>query len=142
MAISRNAILDALTARLATIPDLKECSRVLKMPDDAAQPAIYVACIEQATTKNPGCPFVWQLGAELYVYNKDANAAGAGPGLHALMDAIEAKLERQRDEDSIELTTTLGGLVYTTNIQSLVVDEGHFTPQGVAVLKVQITATA
>lgn len=153
MALSRQAIWDALQTRLATIPGLQTVSQQLRVFTDvppSEQPAIYIQPGQQVANNTPGHPASWTLQADVVVYVYEDTDTGPTATLQGLLDSIESRLEAQPGEQNPTgakfnrngYATTLGGLVSAARITKIDTDEGALGPQAVAVIAVEIQTVA
>ena len=153
MALNREEIYQALLNRLKTVPGFVTCSRQWKVWDDVApveQPAIFLPHGNESVTQVKGLPPAWRLTPVLWIYcrtDQDPDLPG-GTTLAQLVQAVEAALERQPDEQGgyalpDTFGTTLGGLVAHCWIEGpIVTDEGILGGQAVAQIPLEILATA
>lgn len=153
MALDREAIYSALAARLQGVPGIVTFSRVWQHWDDVPplkQPALFMPQGNETPTNAKGQPPAWRLTPALYIYaRRDTNPdASRATNLNALLQAVEAALERQPDEVAPfggpeEWFTTLGGLVSYCRIGGTIeTDEGIMGGQAVAVVPLDILATS
>ncbi len=153
MALNRESIYQALQARLETVPGFVTFSRQWKIWDDvprSEQPALFLPHGNEAPVQQRGLPPAWRLQPTLWVYARTDQDPTAAPGttLATLVQAIEAALERQPDEQggyakADSYGTTLGGLVSHCWIAGpIVTDEGILGGQAVAQIPLDILATS
>jgi hypothetical protein len=132
MAINRNAILDALVARLSTVmrpglpPEFSTpipVTRELKVFAPEEFPVAHVYLQSQAAT--PGPRTTWSLGVVVELATRSEGLRGAAmTEFLDLLDAIEKRLEAEPLEPRSHeggIATTLDGLVAYARI------EGDFT---------------
>ena len=139
--IQREAIYSALASKLEAIPGIKTFSRKLLLWSDvpaAEQPALFMACANQTVVRAAkGLSSVHHLPVKLYLYVSTAGDPKAAPSilLNELLDAIEAALEPDTDEE----TQTLGGLVSHCWINGdIETDESLLGDQAIAIIPLDI----
>jgi hypothetical protein len=144
--MNRNAIFEALYARLTAIQGLISSSRrvnylITVPPSD--QPAMAIESIEDAITAEPGRPNRVSLRYNVYVVAFDDGPNGPLPTVRDLIDRIEAALAVQPNETPRSGNhTTLGNTVVAARIYGNIrfnVDPDQ-SEQGGAVIPVEVVA--
>jgi hypothetical protein len=103
------------------------------------QPALFLDLVEQLADSQPASPTKWTLSIDVVVYVNESTDNGPTDTMLGLIDAIEAKLERQPDEVGPGFHTNLGGLVHTVRINGAInTDLGAFGPQAVAIIPLEV----
>lgn len=148
MAVDREAIYTALSARLATaLSGSATFSRRVKhwsQVDAAQQPYICIGQGDEAGEGMTGLPTKWRLHATVYVYVHDTSDAGPAARLNSLVTSVERALEWQVGDTRSKPGSTgnLGGLVEMVRVTSVETDEGALGDQGVCVLGLEILTHA
>lgn len=140
--MNREAIYQALFAKLAAVPGLKTTSRKLRHWSDvqaSEQPALFQAQKNEVGIRQQGLDTKWTLNLDIYVYVNTSGEACPASQLNQIMDDIEAAL---LPDNQIKNTNTLGGLVHHCRIEgSIETDEGTLGDQAVAIVPIVILAT-
>lgn len=140
--MNREAIYQALYAKLAAVPGLKTKGRKLKHWTDvpaSQQPALFQAQKNELAQRQQGLGTVWTLTVDVYLYTHTAGIALPSAQLNGIVDAIEAALQ---PDNPVRNTNTLGGLVQHCRIEGAIeTDEGTLGDQAVCIIPIVITAT-
>ena len=157
MALDREALTLALFNRLvAALPALKFSSRrPIGWEEVPEQPALILVKDSEGAVSVKGQPTVWALAfsAVIYTQNSDDPTESPETQQNALLNAVEAALERTKGETALagaafmdtpdDPRTTLGGLCSHCWINGTVEsDGGSMGRQGVLIIPIEILATA
>ncbi len=141
--MSREAIYSALFSSLSTISGFAVTSRKLRHWADvgpAEQPALFMTQKTESVKQQTNQPPVWTYHVDLYVY-AFATDPDASPAiqLNGLIDSIESAIAAAFPPEN----QTLGGLVtYCRIAGQIVTDEGVLGQQAVAIVPIEILASA
>ena len=138
---SRETVYVALLALLASLPQLKVCTRRLKHWQDVPaedQPALYMEHSGEIAVPVKGLPTKIVLELNLWIYVRNAGDA-AGLVLNPVLDAIEKALQPINEGDH---ALTLGGLVHHCWIEGQTqIFEGDLGEEAVAIVPVKLLVT-
>lgn len=148
-ALDRDAIMAALFQRLqdrmaGSVKDFTR--RLTSYHNTPLLPALVLLSARHNATTDPGMPPIWRMSAEVMIYLETLEAdQSPETRLNALVNELEAALERQPDEPRTvwggdEHGTSLGGLVSSCVVTSVELDQGVEGGQAEAVITIAITA--
>ena len=141
--MSREAIYSALFEKVSAAAGFATASRLLQHWGDVApaqQPALFQTQKGEAVMQQTNRPPIWRYSVDLYVYAYSNNpSVSPAIQLNGLIDAIETALAPAFPPEN----QTLGGLVTYARISGQIqTDEGVLGQQAVAIIPIEIEATA
>lgn len=137
--MNRNAILDALAARLkANLPGVN-VERRMRSPSPEEMPLLVVGgTTEQSNDGDDQLPSQWTIDLGCFLWVHEAADQGPNPTLMTLIDQIESAL-RSRPGECDSAWTNLGGLVWQavfTGVDSL--PDADALDVGLALLRISL----